>query len=288
MCNLPWLLIQARPALSSTRLVMHLLFSWFFFLSLAPRRAFSVFESVAYSLIRQCGPFNVSFFGGELPDALPLTLTIIPFDSTPLAFTIPESAWDNSTNFGSYVTFLPLPAGVSLMASLDDAAGNSATLISDILQVMPSPNTSCISANMTTPAPFQLVGDAVSQCSPFNVSQNTSSLEHTLSVRGFIPMSLSFDLEGTDFHTSQGVDTFTYIMNVASGLRVAFLFDDSQGNRQVSDLLLVGGGVSSPSECLGISAAPSSQSAVAQVGVKGISRSAVYVMPRSARLIYLN
>jgi hypothetical protein len=171
---------------------------------------------------------------------------------------------------------------------LDDAAGDSAAYISDILEVMPSPNMSCISANMTTPALFQLVGDAVSQCSPFNVSQNTSSLEPTLSVRGFIPMGLSFDLEGTDFHTSQGVDTFTYIMNVASGLRVALLFDDSQGNRQVSDLLSVGGGVSSPSECLGISTAPSSQSAAAQVGVKGISRSAVYVMPRSARLIYLN
>jgi hypothetical protein len=260
---------------------MSLSFPWlFFFLVLVPRRVYSLFELVAYSRVQQCGPFNVSFSGGQLPAALPLTLTVVPFDSVPLTFTIPELAWDNSTNSGSYVTYLPLSAGVSFLASLDDAAGNSAALMSDITQVMPDTNTSCIAANQTISSPFQIVDDAVSQCTPFNISQNTSdsSLNHTLSVRVYIPMSLSFILGWTDFHQDQDIDTFTCIMNVAAGIRVAMLFDDEQGNRQVSDLLLVGGGASSPSGCLLASSVAST--AAAQVAVKGISKSAISPIPR--------
>jgi hypothetical protein len=211
-------------------------------------------------------------------------LTVIPFDSAPLSFTIPESAWDSFTSSGSYVTVLPLPSGVYLMASLDDAAGNSAALASDVIQVLPSTDTSCISANQTDPSVFQIVDDAVSQCSPFSVSRNTShSDHHSLSVRVFVPTGLSLSLRWLNFHTSQGVDTFTYIMDVASGLRVAMLFDDGQGTRQVSDLISVGGGASSPSRCLQTSSA---QSATAtQVGRGGLSRSATSAIAKFTRLI---
>ena len=244
---------------------MLLSFPWLFiFLVFAPHSALSVFEYVAYSRARQCDPFTISFSGGQLPAALPLTLTAVPFNSTPISFTVPESAWDNSTNSGSYTTFLPLSARVSFVASLDDAAGDNAALISDVIQVLPSTDASCIPANQTILAPLRLADNAVSQCSPFNVMQNTSSLDHTLSVRVLTPTSLSFSLQRTKFYSSQGVDTFTYIMNVASGLRVALLFDDGQGNRQVSDLISVGRSVSNSSECLRTSSA-SSAAAAAQV-----------------------
>ena len=257
---------------------MLLSFPWlfFFFLVCSPHSALSLFEYVAYSRVQQCGPFNISFSGGQLPAALPLTLTIVPFNSSPFSLIVPESAWDNSTNSGSYASFFPLPAGVSFMASLDDAAGDSAALVSDVIQVLPSTDTSCISTNQTTPAPSRLVETAISQCLPFDVTRNTSSLNHTLSVRVFIPMSLSFSLQWIKFDASQGVDTFTYIMNVAAGLRVALLFDDGQGNRQVSDLLSVGRGASGSSGCLRTSSA-SSSAAAAQVpaSVTNISRSAI-------------
>jgi hypothetical protein len=220
------------------------------FLAFAPRAAHSLFELVAYSHIRQCDPFNVSFFGGQPPAALPLTLTVIPFNSTPLTFAIPELAWDNSTLSGSYATLLPLPAGVALMASLDDAAGNSATLVSEIIQIKPSNDTSCISTETAAPTTFQLLDSTVSQCLPFKVSRNSSSLTKRPYVRVFIPTALSLRLQSVAFYSSQGIDTFTYIMNVARGFQVALLFDDGQGNRQVSDLLSVGGGEFSPSECL--------------------------------------
>jgi hypothetical protein len=263
--------------LPPSSLAMVISFPWlFFFLVLVPRGALSLFEYVAYSRVQQCGPFNFSFSGGQLPAALPLTLTVVPFNSTPFSFTLPQSAWDNSTNSGSYVTYLPLPTGVSFLASLDDAAGDSAALISNVIQVLPSTNTSCIPANQTTPAPFRLMDNAVYQCSPFNVSMNTSSLDHSPSVRVFIPTSLSLSPSWTNSYSSQGVDTFTYTMNVASGLQVALLFDDGQGNRQVSELLSVGHSASSSSGCLETSSASSNAAAApVQTGVMRISRSVI-------------
>ena len=251
------------------------------FLAFVPQAALSVFDLVAYSPIRQCDPFNVSFYGGQPPAALPLTLTVVPFNSTPISFTIPESAWDNATNSGSYSTFLPLPAGVALMASLDDAAGNGAAPVSEVIQVQPSNDTSCISTEMAVPAIFQLVGSTVSQCTPFTVSRNSSSLANRLSVRAFVPTALSSSLHMVAFHASQATDTFTYTMSVAQGFQVALLFDDGQGNHQVSDLLSVMGGESSPSECLSASSTPSATQALARgAGVQGLSRSASFLIER--------
>ena len=228
-----------------------------YFLAFSPHAVLSLFELVSYSPIQQCGPFNVSFAGG-IPPTAPLTLTVLPFNSTPLAFTVPQSAWDNSTASGSFVTFLPLPEGVSLMASLDDASGNSAALTSEVLQIGSSDNTSCIStANTTDPSTFRLLNTTVSQCSPFSVAHNFSSPDYPISVRVLIPAGLSPWLQRTSLYSGQGVDTFTFVMNVARGFQVALLFDDIRGNRQVSDLLSVAGGESTPTNCLQIASTTS-------------------------------
>ncbi|KAI0250766.1 hypothetical protein BJV78DRAFT_1216823 [Lactifluus subvellereus] len=257
------------------------------FLAFAPRAALSVFELIAYSPIRQCGPFNVSFSGGQTPPALPLILTVIPFNSTRLAFAIPESAWDNSTNSGSYVTFLPLPAGVALMASLDDADGNSAAVASEVIQIRPSNDYSCISTKTAAPTTFQLVDSTVSQCLPFRVSQNSPSLTQRSSLRVFVPTTLSFRLQSVAFHTNDGIDVFTYIMSVARGFQVALLFDDGEGNRQVSDLLSVGGGEFSPSECLLASPTPSPTAVVRANNARGLSRPAMIAIAVTSPVIAL-
>ncbi len=219
---------------------------------LFPRPVVSVFQLISYSYIHQCGPFNVSFFGGSPPAALPLTLTVLPFNSTALVYTIPQSAWDNSTASGSYVAFLPLPQGVSLMASLDDAFGNSAALASEVIHILPSDNASCISttANATTQSVCQLLDATVSQCLPFSVACTASSLDSPLSARAFIPADLSFGLQRTSSYSSQGIDIFTFVMSVTRGFQVALLFDDDQGNIQVSGPFSVAGGESNPTKCL--------------------------------------
>lgn len=228
------------------------------FLAFSPQAVLSIFQLISYSFIQQCGPFNVSFSGGIPPPDLPLTLTVLPFGSTPLSFTIPQSAWDNSTAIGSYVVFLPLPEGVSLIASLDDALGNSAALASEVLQIGSSHNTSCLSnaTITTTPPAFQLLDANVSQCSPFNVTHNTTSPDYSVSLRVFIPESLSYWLQIVSSDSSQGVDIYTFIMNVARGFQVALLFVDGKGNRQVSNLLSVAGDENSPTKCLEMTSTP--------------------------------
>ncbi|KAH9179285.1 hypothetical protein EDB89DRAFT_1878527 [Lactarius sanguifluus] len=254
-----------------------------YFLAFSPRAVLSVFRLISYSPIQQCRPFNISFAGGTPPTALPLTLTVLPFNSTPLVFTIPQSAWDTSTGSGSYVVSLPFKEGVSLIASLDDASGNSAALTSDVIQVHSSDNTSCIStaANTTTPSTFQLLGGTVSQCSPFSVARISSSLDYPISVRVFVPTGLSSTPQSTSFYSNQGVDIFTFVMSVARGLQVALLFDDGQENPQVSGLLSVAGGASNPTQCLQIT----STTPTATASASSLSRSAVIAIAVTSPVI---
>jgi hypothetical protein len=256
-----------------------------YFLAFLPQAALSLFEFISYSSIQQCGPFNISFSGGKSPPALPLTLTVLPFNSTPLALTIPQSAWDNSTASGSYVVFLPLPQGVSFIASLDDALGNSAALASEAIQIGSSNNHSCISTatNATTPPIFRLLNTTVSQCSPFSVTRNTSSPDYSISVRVFVPTGLSYWLQSTSFYSSRDVDTYTFIMSVARGFQVALLFVDGQGNRQVSDLLPVAGDASTPTKCL----EATSTTSTAKTRTSSLSRSAPSSAIPHLRLIRL-
>lgn len=254
-----------------------------YLLALFPQAVLSDFQSISYSPIQQCGPFNVSFSGGTPPTALPLTLTVLPFNSTPLVFTVPQSAWDNSTASGSYVAFLPLPEGLSLMASLGDALGNSAAPVSEVIRIRSSKNTSCIStaANATAPPTFRLLNTTVSQCSPFSVTRKSASLDYLMSVRALVPTGVSSRLQRASFYSSQGVDTFTFIMNIARGLQVALLFDDGQGNRQVSDLLSVAGENSTPTTCLQIS----STTPTATASASRLSRSAIITIAVTSSVI---
>ncbi len=96
---------------------------------------FANFTSVHFSAVNQCGPFSVNFTGGQLPTALPLTLTIVPFYARPVSIPIPLTGWDQETQSGSAVVdFLPLYEGTQFLASLDDADGNSLGLVSDVLK----------------------------------------------------------------------------------------------------------------------------------------------------------
>ncbi|KAI0269881.1 hypothetical protein BC834DRAFT_967609 [Gloeopeniophorella convolvens] len=220
-------------------------------LALGPQAALSAFHSISFSPIDQCGPFNISFSGGEPPAALPLTLTVVPFNSTPIAITIPASAWDDATSTGAYVTFLPLPAGETLVASLDDAAGNSVALVSDVIRIQPSSNTSCLSSNSTAiPTPYFTFDTQLAQCQQFDVSWDATGSTQRPSVRAFIPLGQSMYLKAAGSGASQAPATTSYTVDIARGSQVALLLDDGQGGQQVSDLLTVEGDTSSSGACL--------------------------------------
>ena len=54
---------------------------------------------------------------------------------------------------GTVITFLSFQAGTSLVASLDDANGDATGATSDVVEIQPSNNTSCLPACGSSSAP---------------------------------------------------------------------------------------------------------------------------------------
>jgi len=217
-------------------------------LALGPQAVLSKFNSISFSTIEQCGSFNVSFSGGKPPATLPLILTVVPFNLVPISITIPASSWNDTTQTGAFVTFLPLSAGTTFVASLDDAAGNGTGLVSDVIKIEPSNNSSCLPANSTQPSEdYKLEGGLV-QCQSFNILYDAGVHPTAPSIRAFTPKGPSFTVHQDLTSSSPGVGT--YLMDAFRGQQVALLYDDGEGTRQVSDLLTVDGDTSSSTSCL--------------------------------------
>ncbi|KAF7979197.1 hypothetical protein HWV62_43126 [Athelia sp. TMB] len=203
------------------------------------------FNLVSFSSIEQCGSFNVTFNGGQAPVALPLKLTVIPFNSSnPISIPISADSWDSATSTGAAVTFLPFAAGTSFVASLDDADSQGTGSVSDIITIQPSDNVSCIASSSPssfTPA-FQVEGP-FSQCESFNVTYPIT----VPSVRVFRPLGPSFFLSSAGEQEGGAAE---YLMEVRRGFEMAMLFDDGHGNQQTTDMTTVTGTPSSSSSCI--------------------------------------
>lgn len=206
----------------------------------------TAFEAIQFSNIRQCGPFNVTFSGTK-PAALPLALTVVPFGSSavPISIPLPKPEWDSETSTGFAVTFLPYPAGTTFVASLDDAQGRSTGFTSDIIRILQSDNTSCVStANQTqtyTPEP------PFSQCQPFDVTFDPTQAVPPV-VRLFSPNGQALSLNQTRLSTDPGNSSFTMV--AFRGQPVILLFEDGSDCLQSTNLLTVTGDATSSNNCL--------------------------------------
>jgi len=205
----------------------------------------TAFATIRFSSIRQCGPFNVTFSGTQ-PTALPLTLTVVPFGSSavPLAIPLPDPEWNSKTSTGVAITFLPYPAGTVFIASLDDAQGRSTGFTSDIIRILPSDNTSCVSTvekiqTYTAIPPF-------SQCQPFNVTFDPTQAVPPVA-RLFVPNGQAVLLNQTQEPSYPGVTSFT--MAAFRGQPTVLLFRDGSDRLQSTDLLTVAGDVTSSNLC---------------------------------------
>ncbi|EPQ51173.1 hypothetical protein GLOTRDRAFT_133366 [Gloeophyllum trabeum ATCC 11539] len=218
-------------------------------LAFSPQVVLSRFNTIKFSSIQQCGPFSVTFSGGNAPTALPLTLTVVPFNSTPISITIPEDSWNATTSTGAAVTFLPLPAGSTFVASLDDADGHPTGLVSDVIAIENSSDTSCLppQAAATTP-PFAVDTSTFSQCAPFNVSYDAAAGVGVPKVRGFIPRG--FSLYMAQNSTDEAASIATYTMEAFRGLQIALLMDDGKGHRQTTAIQSVLGDSTSSAKCI--------------------------------------
>ncbi|KAL4245553.1 hypothetical protein ABKN59_010341 [Abortiporus biennis] len=248
------------PALAST-VVATLLFG--------PPAVLSKFNTISFSSVQQCGSFNVHFSGGQAPAALPLLLTVVPFTSsfllsnsspatTPLSIELPANAWNDQTATGAMVTFLPFQQETEFIASLDDANGNPTGLVSDIIRVQPSGNTTCLSPPPSTDSAVQtsrytLQDPAgLSQCKPFAVLFDPTVAPTPPTIRTFIPRNISFLANYTSVDTPGKAE---YLMQAAKNQQVVMMFSDETGYKQGSGLFGIGGNVASSSDCLDFSSA---------------------------------
>jgi hypothetical protein len=203
------------------------------------------FTTIRFSSIRQCGPFNVTFSGNQ-PTALPLALTVVPFGSPAISISIPlpNPEWDSKTSTGVAITFLPYPAGTTFIASLDDAQGQGTGFTSDIIRILQSDDTSCVSTagevqTYTAEPPF-------SQCQPFNVTFDPTQAVPPV-VRLFVPNGQAPLLNQTQVSHDPGTVSFT--MAAFRGQPAVLLFRDGSNHLQSTDLFTVTGDVTSSDDC---------------------------------------
>ena len=220
------------------------LVGYFTFLStllfaLCPAGAFAQFEDISYSSISQCGPFYVNFTGGHAPSALPLQLTVAVLNDTAYSISLPDSTWNDTSLVGAGFAFLPVPAGQQFIASLDDANGNPTGMVSDVIEVAPSDNTSCLpSGPNESPSLYTIQGE-LSQCGTFNLTYNFTSVFADPAIRAFQPTSQSFQVNLSSPDPILGVSVYT--MDALHDTQVVMMFNDSHGHLQVTDILAVGG-----------------------------------------------
>lgn len=134
------------------------------------------------------------------------------------------------------------------MASLDDANGQSAGPVSDIITIGASNTAKCLQfEDNSTTSPFSLATN-VSQCESFTVTYDTAEVDTAPTVRAFIPGKLAFAVNQTADNDADG--TAAYLMAAAHGTEVALLLQTDSKHRASSGLLTVGGSLQSNGACL--------------------------------------
>ncbi|TBU42865.1 hypothetical protein BD309DRAFT_991369 [Dichomitus squalens] len=228
--------------------------SSFFFaalvLALLPQAA-ARFSSIHFSPVKQCGNFSVDFAGGKAPAALPLSLTVLPVNGTPISIPLPLDAWNQTSETGAMITFLPFPAGTQFIASLDDAQGHGTALVSDVLVIDPpdSADTSCLPTDPVPFVPEYSINGTLSQCEPFSVTYDAARNISSPAIRAFVPRGGSFRINETESNGASGVDT--YLMDVPRDLEVLLMFHDpNSGHNETTPILSVLGNVNSDSSCV--------------------------------------
>ena len=209
------------------------------------------FNSITFSSVKQCGNFSVDFNGGKAPAALPLFLTVLPINGTPISIQLPVDAWNQTSETGAAITFLPFPAGTQFIASLDDADGRGTALVSDVLVIDPSDSgdTSCLPQNAAPFVPEYAVNGPLSQCESFSVNYDAAQNIGSPIVRAFVPKGKSFPVNETEANTTSGVDT--YLMDVPRDSQVVLMFrDPNNGHNETTSILSVLGNVNSDSSCI--------------------------------------
>ncbi|KAG7443123.1 uncharacterized protein BT62DRAFT_353323 [Guyanagaster necrorhizus] len=192
--------------------------------------------------ITQCAPVSISFQGSDIPeDSIPVNLTLLPLNAPPIGIPIPNLAINSS---GVYITFFPLKAGTTFIASLDDQDGDSTAQVSDLFRILDSDNTACLPSNPDEETLFTY-DESVDQCGNFTVQYATPEAP---SVRLWKPKGQSFLLQQTSDNTVSKQAIYT--MNFSRQNDVVLLFDSGPHQQNTSSLITVTGDATTSRNCL--------------------------------------
>jgi hypothetical protein len=162
-----------------------------------------------------------------------MVLTIFPFKSTPVVFSIPSITLNSTV---VKLSSFPLQSGEKLIASLNDEAGQPLAELSGVITVIPSSigDETCLK-NLSSPlnltgSYFDLVSTP-SQCEDVAVTYNAGVAP---TVRALMPNGDSFTLPQTSDDRN---GTAKYMVNIQFGFQVLFLFDDGLDHRETTNLM---------------------------------------------------
>jgi len=223
---------------------MFILFLLLGILSCGPHLAFGTLK-IAFSEANECEPVFVTFLGqlNSSLQNLPLSLEVLPFNSTPTVIPLPSYATNSS---GVNITFLPIASQTQFIATLNDPSGTTVSTVSDIFEISAtSPaNTACLSGKSFTPS-YEIENAAnISQCENFTVSFSGGGPP---TVELFNPKGISYPLQLVSSTTT----TATYIMAAERENQVLLMFNSGAGGQnETSPLLTVQGNAFSPTTCL--------------------------------------
>lgn len=184
-----------------------------------------------FTQVDQCGPAVITFTGNSI-STVPASLTILPLNSTAIDFPLQNPDYVSS---GISLSPLPLVAGTIFLASLDNASGENLIPISDLIRVLPSEDSGCLSRpDFSAPRRFS-IGPTVAQCEDLTIRYDTSVVSKGPAVRLYAPRGVSFLLGQTADDPVHGIATYT--LNAIRGIQVLFLIDDGSNIRETSPLL---------------------------------------------------
>jgi hypothetical protein len=190
------------------------------------------------SQVSQCEPVFVSFQGqlNSSFEHIPLTLEVLPFNSTPTLIPLPTYAANSS---GVNVTFLPVPADTEFLASLIDPNGVSLSFVSDIFAVDAGSSSTCLPPAVSASS-FEIQNPGnITQCENFTINHSESTPPR---VELFNPRLFSFPLKLVS-HTNT---TATYTMLAIRQTQVMMNIISTDGGQNQTSPLLSG-------ECIALS-----------------------------------